>query len=928
MYQDETPGWLVRLYHLPALRPWTVLLVSIAIGLLALLALLDPTGPPGSSTGPSLRLSVDSAIENLLPAGDAGRKQQDLMRRRFGDDEVVFVALSGAEIVSPALLKEIEDLALALRMLPGVRAVVSLADASIATPDGEAISIVTPRQLDLSTPEARLELLETLRQHPFYSRTVISDDGRAAGLIVSVQRPRNAAEAAAQGDRVARITALADASAARHPGLQARVTGTPVIEAATADALFRTLSHAVPAITLIMALVLGFAFLNLRALLLSLFTIGWSLVILLGAMALLHRPLNIVTAMVPPIVLIIGMTYAIHLLTEYQATQGSNPGSPAHYRRLLDSVGMPLLINGLSTSAGFLALVPNPLPAVREFALLSAFGSMVTVLLVLGMLPALLHLTRTRALPAPGGAMFKWMGKTIAGLSLNYRVLVLWLAVLLAVIMGYGATKIITGTDFVNDFRPEARVRQDYEAVNREFGGVNPVFISLRGPISDYFVRPEVLREVESLADWLADQPEVGKVTSLVDEVKLLNFTMHDGDPEHRGIPDTHRADETIKQILLFGGDELKQYVDPSYRNSRIIVRLNVQDSAQIDAFARRVQERLEQLPEGLRGQLTGVGVLATRVVEAISVGQWLNIGLALLVVYAILSLLFTSWRAGLITLFPSLLPLAIYYGFLGFFGITLNPTTSLISCIVLGIAADDSVRFFVGFNRRARESADELKAARESLRAFLRPMTLASLSLCLGFLTLITSDLRNHVQFGLLASLTLGIAWLANMTVTPALAARTRVVTLWDTLRLDLGESPHRSIPLFDGLSWRQARIFALMSEIHNVPASTRIITEGEQGGDIYLIIDGQVQVWIERDGRRVDLATMRRGHTLGEIGHFSQRRSANVDALGAVRMLRFNDGDLERMVRRYPRIAAIVLRNLNRIQAVRISNTNSKLH
>lgn len=919
-YTEEAPSWLVRLYHLPARNPWRVLGLSVLLGVAALFSLVDLGHQ-------RLRLTIDSSVENLLPSWDTGRKQLELMRRRFGDEDLVFVAFTGAESLSNASIKALGSLALSLRQLPGVRSVNSLADASLISTMADEIQSVRLDQLDLDQPAVRTDTLAKLKNHAFYGQTLISDDGSTSAMIVSVARGDNEGQLLRQSELVAEITRQADAMAAQLPGARALVTGTPVIEAATAASLLRTLGKALPAIIVIMALIIGLAFLDWRALLMSLLTIVWSVLIMLGVMALLHRPINVLTAMAPPVVCIIGLTYAIYLLTEYQVTQGSDAGSPAHYRRLLDGVGMPLLVNGLSTAAGFLALAPSPLPAISEFALLSAFGVLLSVTMVLGMLPSLLHLTGAGRMPLPGDRGFRHMQELLARL-VNYRGFILAGAAILALVMAYGATQIVTRTDFVADFEEGARVRSDYETINARFGGVNPVYISLRGPLTDYFVRPEVLLEIEKLGNWLARQPEVGKVNSLADEVKLINQTMNDGHPDYYTIPGGHRDDETIKQLLLFGGgEELKQFVDAGFRNSRIVLRLNVQDSAQIDDFMGRVEARLAELPEGFNAHLTGMSVMATRVVDGISAGQWFNIGIALLFVYVFLSLLFTSWVAGLIAIVPSILPLLIYYGLLGFFDVPLNPTTSLISCIVLGIAADDSVRFFAAFNARARELGDEHRAAREVLESFLRPMSLTAVALCLGFLTLMTSELRNQAQFGMLAALTLTIAWLANMTVTPALAAGARIVTLWDTLRLDLGEAPHRSIPLFDGLTWRQARIFALLSEIQKVPANTRVITEGEQGGDIFLVIDGDLKVWVDRDGKRVDLSVMRRGNTLGEIGHFSQRRSANVDAVTPVRMLRFNDADLERMVRRYPRIAAIVLRNLNRIQAVRISNNISKL-
>jgi len=292
-----------------------------------------------------------------------------------------------------------------------------------------------------------------------------------------------------------------------------------------------------------------------------------------------------------------------------------------------------------------------------------------------------------------------------------------------------------------------------------------------------------------------------------------------------------------------------------------------------------------------------------------------------------LLSALFTSFRVGLLALLPNIIPIFLYFGTLGFSGVPLSPTTSLIACIVLGIAVDDTLYYFARFNADAQRLASERKATVSALRTVIRPVTYSSVALVLGFLVLTASGLQNQVQFGALAAFTIAVAWLADLTFTPALASGVRIVTLWDVLRLDLGREPQKSIPLFADLSLRQARVFALLSHIQHCKAGERVMSEGDRAGDIYVVIDGQLRAWVRRKGEDVDLSQMRRGAVMGEVGHFAKRRTANVDAVSDVRLLRFDNDDLERLRRRSPRIAALVFRNLNRIQAQRLAQTTQML-
>jgi hypothetical protein len=201
--------------------------------------------------------------------------------------------------------------------------------------------------------------------------------------------------------------------------------------------------------------------------------------------------------------------------------------------------------------------------------------------------------------------------------------------------------------------------------------------------------------------------------------------------------------------------------------------------------------------------------------------------------------------------------------------------------------------------------------------------VTYTSFVLVLSFLVLTTSDLRTQFQFGALAAFTIAVAWLIDLTLTPALSAGMRIVTLWDVLRLDLGREPQKSIPLFSDLSLGQARIFALMSRVSHYKRGDRIFVEGEQAsGEVFVIIDGELRAWIERDDKEIELSRMTRGIVVGEGGAFGQTRSSNVDALSDARLLRFTMEDLEQLRKRNPRIAAVVYRNLNRIQSERMAS------
>jgi hypothetical protein len=247
----------------------------------------------------------------------------------------------------------------------------------------------------------------------------------------------------------------------------------------------------------------------------------------------------------------------------------------------------------------------------------------------------------------------------------------------------------------------------------------------------------------------------------------------------------------------------------------------------------------------------------------------------------------------------------------LGWTGIMLNSTTGLVACLVLGIATDDTVHFMAKFNRIAKQRADETAGVREALWNVGRPITYTTLALCLGFLAISTSQLQNQAEFGALAAFTLGLAWLVDITLSPALATRMHVVTVWDVLSFDLGEDPRRSIPLLAGLSRHQARVAVLVTSVGRHAAGFKLMRSGDPGEAMYVLIEGEMVAKVPtRDGALE--VKLYRGALIGEIGPFCGQRTADIDALTDVTLMRLTVSNLERLRRRHPRIGAQIYRNL----------------
>lgn len=881
-----------------------LLAAVVFLSLAAVLALLDLANG-------RLRLEVDPSLDALVPSDNPSRQFYERIRLRFGNDESVLVVLTADNIYTQANIQHLARLSDALAKLPGVVQVNSLTTLPLATVrDGHIeLARTDPDTLDA---EGLRQLREQVERNPLLAGHLVSADGRAAALDLRLE---------ALSDREMLELGLASqiqrtAQSLTPPGLHVLVAGAPVIREATSRTVVEQLRWMVPAIAALLMLMLALTFRNIRGVLLPLATIATALLWTLATAAALGLALNLITSLVPPLLITMGLAYCAHVLCEYESLALRIADHDERIRQLLHEIAGPVLLTAGTTAIGLLALALNDLPAVRQFAFLSALGVAFTAALVLTLLPALLRLTaRSAARPLPGDELFgrgsQWLGR----FDLSHRRVILSAAATLFLLAAVLGLQVRTGDHFVGVFAADAPVRADYEAVNQAIGGVNPLLIALDGAPGS-FEQPANLEAISKLQSWLRLQPEVGAVTSAADHVRHLSATLGSQKLE---IPPSAAL---VKQLLFFGDNEALAGLLNSDRSSTLLsLRLRSDDTTQIAHFLQRLNVELENLPPGIEARATGNAALLTESVEAVTGDQLFSIGLALLLIYLCLSIQFASFRIGLLAALPTLLQTALYFGALGLAGVQLNATTSLVECLVLGLAVDDTIHYLARFNRAAKQKGSEEVAAVQALSAVLRPVTLTKAILALGFLMLVTGELQNQVLFGWLAAFTLCAAWLVDVFVTPAFMSGVRIVTLWDSLLLNLGADVQRTIPMFAGLSTRQARIFALLSRLEAQEAGSRIMSEGDPAGDIYVVIEGDLAVWIERDGQRVELSRLGRGAVIGETGYFGQKRTANVDALSLVRLLRFNDDDQERICKQYPAIAARVFLNLNKLQAERHS-------
>ncbi|HTO07982.1 MAG TPA: MMPL family transporter [Myxococcota bacterium] len=911
---------MARALRFMAAHPWAVL---------ALALLFSAAAAPGvyDFRAGQWRVDFDPSADRLMARHDDAGEFYRLTRKLFGSDETLIVGLLADDVFRAEPLTSLLRISQRVSELPGVHHVSSLA--TVAVPHGDADDIrLSPLLVRVPDGQAdRMALRRAALANPLLAGRLVSRDGRLAAIVV---------ELADVSDRVLMRRALdleiMDIAHREARGVEVQITGPPRLKRAAAEMTAGALRGRLPLALLCVCAALTFAFKTARGMLLPLVTVALAQLWTFALLGALGRPLNSATVGLPLVLVILSLIYPVHVIAAYYDEIREWPERPTadSMVRALRRVGMPMLLAALTTAASLLAAVLTPVSALREFAAFALAGTLVAFAASVTVTPAMLLAFgrpsgfRRGPAPVPPDRYARFAAR-VAHVVMRWRHPLIAAFIGLFAVSALAAVRVRTSTDLPHAFPRGDSFRQDFDALNRRLDGATSLRVVVEGDAPDTFTVPANVRELERLEDWLESQPDVGGATSLADWLKVWNGALSEGGPPALALPGT--ASLTAELLALGRGDERDSLVDGALQRANLVVYTRSVSTGDIRALAARIESHLAELPAPLRGRVTGQAIAFQRLTDAMVEAQLESLVFALIVAYAILSLLFLSPWAGLRALAPSAVALAFCFGFFGAVNAPLSLATAIVPPIVLGFALNGTIHYFMRFTAEARRLADEEAAAARALVGAGRPVTFATHALMLGFLVLATGPIGELRWLGVTAALSLGVAWLCAFVLAPALCADLHFVTLWDTLSLDLGATPQRSIPLLRDLTAAQCRIVGQHGTQRRVPAGQPLLRSGDEGREMFLVIDGVLQASIETPHGREVLNRFARGDLVGEVSYYTRKHSAEIEVLERARLLRLSERGLAQLERRAPKISAVLYRNLARILASRVAETTTRI-
>jgi len=888
----------------------------------------------------AVRVRIESSLESVLASGDPAIGYYEEIRRLFGGDDVGVIGVRADDLFSPATLEKIARVTTAVGKLEGVESVLSITNAKDVAADVFAppplLPRIPPAPEDVAALRAKLEAV------PLYRENLVAPDWRGAAINVFF-RPLAGTQYAdlRLDERIQAILAEVEGPERWY------YTGGEHVKRAAVDLMRHDLFRFTPMALALVAVSLWASFRTKRGVMLPVLTVTIALVWTLGVLVLAGRTIGLGTFVLPPLLLVVGASYAIHVMARYYEAAEEGGDRRAVALGGLERVALPLLISAVVTTIGFGALMVNRIPAIWELGAFAAIGIVFLTVVCLTFLPASLALMAVEKVAVRARDGSPALERTLVRLARHVacsRVPIAVVAGVVAVVALLGVGRIEVDSDFLLYFSPRADVRRASTVINEEIVGSNPFYVVIQAPQPGGIRQWQTLRYVHELQRFLATLPGITSSISIVDYLELLESGLQRGqggdlvvDETGNIVPaeppkrfwDDPRQLEPVLQMVAASPETFASVVTPDFRVANVLVRTRLSGSREIERTLAAIRQYIAgHFPAEYPVRLTGDLVLMTGTTSEVVAGQVESLSLAFGVIFLVLATMFLSLRIGFLAILPNVLPVLVFFGLMGWLGILLNLGTSLIATIALGIAVDSTVHYMARLNRELRGETDQEAAIRRTLATVGQPILYTTVALVLGFLVFAFSSFVPIQSFGVLASVTLAAGLGANLVLLPALLSTFRIITLWDLVGVKLGRDPTREIPLFGGLRPGQARVVVLMGQVRRFAPGEAIVRQGELGNEMYVMLSGRSEVWATgADGGRRRILDLGRGDVLGEMGLVRRsERTADVVAATEVEVLAVDERFLQRIQRRYPRIASKVFLNLTKILSDRLERTTSQ--
>tara|TARA_Y100000815_G_scaffold241308_1_gene237432 strand:- start:86657 stop:88936 length:2280 start_codon:yes stop_codon:yes gene_type:complete len=561
-------------------------------------------------------------------------------------------------------------------------------------------------------------------------------------------------------------------------GIQVHASGMPYIRTLNSQNIIDEIGLFIGAALLVTSLIFFFFFRSFRATFISMITVIIGVMWSFGVLGLLHYEITVLTALIPPLIIVIGIPNCIFLINKYQQEIKLHGNQAKSLQRVITKVGNATLMTNVTTASGFATFILTNSKLLKEFGIVASINILTIFLLSLFIIPIvysymavpkykhLKHLNKQWI-----SRFVNWMERMVK----EHRIAIYVMTIILLCTSIIGIYNIKLSGSLIEDMPKDKEFYKDIRFFEKEYEGIMPLEILIDTKRQKGVMKLATLKRMEALQNYIQEIPEFSKPLSVVELVKYSKQAYYNNNPEYYQLPNSQERTFILSYAKSSSKDTnlLASYVDSTGQFARITTFMKDTQTERFDRVEEDLRaEILKIFPEDrYTVSLTGKAFVFEKGTKYLVNNLMISLSLAILLIALFMAWMFRSVKMILVSLIPNLLPLLITAGLMGFLGVPIKPSTILVFSIAFGISVDDTIHFLAKYRQELIANNWKIK---KSVYAALREtgvsMFYTSIVLFFGFSVFTISSFGGTVALGALVSATLLFAMLANLLLLPSL--------------------------------------------------------------------------------------------------------------------------------------------------------------
>lgn len=562
-------------------------------------------------------------------------------------------------------------------------------------------------------------------------------------------------------------------------GTQAHYSGLPYIRTKSTVKTKKEVNMFIFLAMGVTALIMLLFFRSFSAMFFSMLVVGIGVIWAVGTITLLGFKITLLTALIPPLIIVIGIPNCIFLLNKYHNEYKSHGNKVKALSRVIQKVGNATFMTNATTAAGFATFIITQTKLLVEFGIVASLNILFVFIISLIVIPSIYSF-----LPAPKDRHLshlerKWMNgltKWMERVVLRYRKAVYVFTVLLVVLSFIGVSKIQTTGNIVDDIPKDDPIYIDLMFFEEHFSGVMPFEIRIDTKKKNGISKSSTLKRIEKLDKLLLEYPEISSTVSIADMAKFSKQAYYNGSPKYYALPNSQEKNFILKYASNTKSDDtalFDSFVDSTKSVARVSARMKDIGTKQMRLIRDSIQPHIDKIfsPDKYDVSITGTSVLFLEGTTYLVRNLFSSLLLAIGLIAILMAWMFSSSRMVIVSLLPNLIPLLLTGALMGYFGVSIKPSTILVFSIAFGISIDDTIHFLAKYRQELKANNWNIRpAVISALKETGVSMFYTSIVLFFGFSIFIASEFGGTVALGLLVSVTLLFAMMANLLLLPSL--------------------------------------------------------------------------------------------------------------------------------------------------------------